>query len=317
MVLCTPILLMVMALMVNIGTMACWRLRELGAARHSVWASRHPRSGAVRPPDWWPAGATMGTVGRGDITELDDPRIDHPVVRGPLPMGTIVNEDRLDPVEGFRQGKASLTRDFPMLARMGPYHMEAGVRILDREWQHREMGLWSTWERRIPAIYMLPQADMSYVDAYIQAVIEIIYAPFRPDLAPLDRDEEFIEYSARFAGSATFPYAGAPDFHPALSLTCGGSCRSGCDPSPDYVSARVERLIDRIRGTPEQSLAYRMAGAFINLYKAVQRELERQIAALQAGESPPAGQIGALQTEIDELQKKIDAMQQFKDSLPH
>ncbi|NLE40096.1 MAG: hypothetical protein GX621_18930 [Pirellulaceae bacterium] len=309
MVLCLPILLFVMALMVNFGTMASWRVRELGAARHAVWASRHPRSGAVRPPSWWPTDATMEAGGAGRMAELDDPRVNHPVVRGPLPMGTRVDPDRLDPTGGYRQGSAAITRDFPLLAALGPYRMEANVRLLDREWQHREMGLWSTRDRRMPVIYELPQADQGFVDAYQRAAIAVIYAPFRADLAPLDRDDEFTYYAQRFAASPTFPYRGGPpDFHPRLNLTCGGSCRADCDTTPEYVDQRVEQLVDQIQGNPDQnvqSLAYRMAGSFINLYQAVQRELQAQI---DAG----TGNARALQTEIDDLDQKIDAMERFR-----
>jgi len=44
MVLALPVLLMIMALIINFGTVAAWKVRGLCAARHAVWSSRWPRS---------------------------------------------------------------------------------------------------------------------------------------------------------------------------------------------------------------------------------------------------------------------------------
>ena len=310
MVLCLPVLLMVMALMINFGTVASWRIRQLSVARHAAWANRSGRTGDRNPrPDYWPPSGTMGSGGAGELLALDDPRVDHAVVRGPLPYDTIVNEDLLDPTRGPRHGWSDLRRDFPMLARMGEYRMHADEFLLDGKWQHRRMGIWSTWARRIPVLYELAQAEAGVVDAYIQAAVAIAYAPFREDLRPLDRDDEFIAYSNRFADSETFPYHGAPDFHPRLNLPCGSYCRSSCRADHGLVAERVEDLVDRIQGNPEEgqdSLAERMAGSFIRLYEAVIRELENDELENDGGPH---------QAEIAELQDKIDTLRRFQETL--
>jgi len=333
-VLWLPLLLFVMALMINFGTVASWRVRELSVARHAVWASRYPRGLArhpgglaedepgslIKPSCWWPDEATMSAGGAGNLAELDDPAFYHPVVRGPLPMGTVVDDELLDPTRGLLRGTAHLSRPFPLLGSLGPYRMDAEELLLDRQWQHREMHadawddqLWTTRTRRMPVIYTLPQADAVYIEDFVSAVIAILYAPFHIDLAPLDRDDEFIYYSRRFAGSGTFPYHGAPDFHPRLRLQNSWPCQSDCDASAEYVKKKVEELIKQIEGDRYShpripSLAERMTDAFIGLYKAVQEELQRQI---DAG----ADNAAALEAEITALETNINTLEQFKASL--
>ncbi|MBN1909450.1 MAG: hypothetical protein JW818_06915, partial [Pirellulales bacterium] len=296
-VLALPILLFVMALIVSFGAVAAWKVHVWSVARHSVWASRHPRSGMARPANWQLPEREKGAHGASPIAALDDPRINLPVVRGPIP-GATVHDQVLDPTRGAREGWSKLHRDFPLLPSMGPYDLRADIDLLDREWQHREMGLWTTRERRMPVIYELPQASAATVDAYLAAAVAIVYAPFREDLYPLDRDPEFIYYSQRFAGSLTFPYHGAPDFHPRLNVSCGGTCQASCGLDHPGVQREVERTIKRIQGGRENgvripSLAERMTQAFISLYKAVQRELEAQISVEPP---PPAGQISAMKS---------------------
>ena len=83
MVLSLPILLFLMALIINYGTVASWKVRGLSAARHAVWSSRWPRArdASPRPGYWRPPESEMGARGAGDVPELDDLRVDLPVVR--------------------------------------------------------------------------------------------------------------------------------------------------------------------------------------------------------------------------------------------
>jgi len=296
-VLALPILLMIMALMVNFGVVACWKVRGLSVARSALWSTRWPRSGASNPrPAYWPQSAGVGAGGAGNVAELHDPRVDHPVARGPI-VGAEVNVDLLDPTRGLRQGSATLTSGFAMLSKMGTYHLEANTVMLDDRWQHPQMGLLSSWHRRIPVIYTLQTAPPNLVTAYVSAVVAIYYAPFREALRPLDDDEEFIYYGQLFG------WGGAPDFHPRLNRFC----------SLDRALAdeRVDDLIDRIQGNDApyvSSLAERMARAFIGLYERVIREYEN---LLGADPPPSAAQTAAMQAEIGQLRQKIDTLNQF------
>jgi hypothetical protein len=296
MVLCLPILLMVMALMVNLGTVATWKVRGLTVARHAMWSHTWPRTGASNPrvPDWyWPPRAGISQGAAGNVAELDDPRLQHPVVRGPLPFGIQVNADLLDPSRGLRSGSAEMQRGFPMLGTLGEYHLEAHCWLLDDKWQYQRTGLSRNRQRRIPVLYALAKAPASLSSAYLQTVTAIIQAPFRADLKPLDDDDEF-----------RYWHGSSPDFHPSL--------RRFCSLDRDTVERPVSELIDRIQGKSERrhrvpSVAERMAQAFISLYQSVIVML--QDAAADGPLSPAA------QAQIAQLQQKIDVLQDFLQSL--
>jgi len=291
MVLALPILLMVMALMVNFGTRFCWKVRTQGIARHAVWGARWPRTGNSNPrPDYWPASAGISTGDAADIPELDDPRVHQPVARGPLPGGTVVNTRLLDPTRGVRFGSAEITRAYPMLGSvMGNYRLHAETYFLDDKWQYQRMGLGSTTQRRIPVIYALAKASPALVNAYVQSVVAIVRSPLRADLAPLDRDDEFLYWEHS-----------APDFHPRLTRFCTLDL--------DKAKQNVSDLIDHIQGKDERnnhvaSVAETMARAFIGLY---QRAIDRLRRPFAPNPPPPA-----VQAQIDQLQDKIDILEKF------
>jgi hypothetical protein len=298
MVLSLPILLFVTALLINFGTAACWKVRAAVAARHAVWRSRHDRSGQRDPhPAYWPNTAGLGTSGGGAVTVLDDPLVDQPVARGPLPYGCIVNDDLLDPTRGLRLGTADISRRPPLLAKMGPYRFDVRHPLLNDTWQYHAMGIPENRWRRIPFLYALPKAT-GLATAYVQAVLAIYYAPFRPALAPLDRDPEYIAYGMRFGWGG-----GAPDFHPRLASFCGLD--------HEVVDGLVKDLVDRIQGRKNPDVTgvpEHMGQAFKALYQTVINELVRQ---RDAKPPPPANVIAQINQEIAALQKKIDQLDVF------
>lgn len=314
-VLALPLFLFIMALIINFGTVAAWRVRSLAVARHAVWAGRHPRNLNLAPrPDYWPTSAGLGSAGDVDAPVLDDPRVDLPVARGPT-LGTfLVNTQLLDPARGFRRGSSDLQRDFPLLANMGPYELRSGAPLLDNCWQFHQMALprdWhDSWAHRVTTLYRLPTAGGNYLAMYVQAALGILRMPERPALLILDRDPEFPAYAARFGWRG----GGSPDFHPGFAQTCTLDTA--------VVHDRVENLLDRIGGVrPQQgppqvphvpSLAERMAAAYIGLYQRVIDELNAQL----NGVPPPSpGQIGAIQAEIAQLQQMIATLDAFRQSL--
>ena len=296
MVLCLPFLLILAALMVNLGELFCWRIQAHSVARHAVWGSRPPRKASSNPrPDYWPAAANVKIDSAADAPGLDDPRVHLPVARGPLPFGAEVNERLLDPTRQFRRGSAGLHGRFPMLRTMGTYQLEATTELLDDKWQYWQMGLGSNRRRRIPVIYALAKAPPGVVDAYVQAALTLLNAPFQPQLAPLDRDEEFLYYRGY-----------APDFHPRL--------RMFTSLDRELASRRVEDLVDRIQGKVERDeqgritrripgVPEKMTRAFIRLYESVIEQLESQS---QPGPPPPG-----VQAQIRELERKIEILRQF------
>jgi hypothetical protein len=299
MVLCLPILLLLMALMINFGTVACWKVRALSVARYAVWASRPPRIANVNPrPAYWPETADPSAGPEEDAPVLDDPRVYQPVARGPLPFGAVVNERLLDPTRGFRQGSAILDRYYPMLRKMGPYRLQATTHLLDDKWQYPQTGLSGNRQRRIPVIYALAKAPPAVVNTYVQAASALLQAPFQPQLRPLDNDEEFLYYRGY-----------APDFHPRLRMF--GTLDLA------LAAQRVQDLIDRIQGKVEKDergnvrkipgVPEIMTRAFINLYQSVIDQLKAQ-----SGTAPPPPPV---QAQIQELEKKIEQLMQFLGTL--
>jgi hypothetical protein len=245
-----------------------------------------------------------------------------PVARGPtLPFGAIVNHELLDPTTGLREGNSAMERSFPLLAGMGRYNLQSHTDLLDNKWQFQRMNWpamgtdipWNDY-RRIPVIYGFPASDPGLMDAYIAAVVAIYYAPFRPDLFPLDRDDEFRYYIQRFSYSRRFRsrVGSVPDFHPNLARYCGLD--------HGEVQPLVDDLVNRIQGSEQRDadgnvtrripgVAMRMTDAFINLYEAVIDELNDLI----DGTPPPtAAEIAAMRAEIADLEDKIETLRAFR-----
>jgi len=316
MVLSLPVLLFIMAVIINYGAVASWKVRGLSAARHAVWSSRWPRSrGAFpRPTYWIPPESEMGAVAAGDVAELDDARVDLPVVRGPLP-NVEVHEDLLDPTRGLRRGESRRRADFPLMPRMGPYDRTARTRFLDDKWQYQRTD-WpeegarlptNAW-RRIPVIYRLPQVSSGLVSAYMAAANAIVSSPSRPDLGPLEtwKDDEYIAYSLRFGWPLT-----RQDFHPRLQRFCSLD--------PETAEERAQSVVDRVQGRGRRGdpgwipgVAWELTRARIALYRRVISELSTRISAIPP---PSASEIAAMTAEIAALEAKIEVLQEFQTRL--
>ena len=166
-----PILLFVMALIINYGTISAWKVREHSVARLAVWETRWPRSGSTDPrPSYWPATASMESSDQGNVAEMDVSRVDLPVARGPLPNAT-VNSELLDPTRGLHEGSASLTRKFAMLGTMGSLHDQL-PNVVDR----RQMAIPADGNGQQLAaadsgLVRVAQAPASLVNAYVQSVL--------------------------------------------------------------------------------------------------------------------------------------------------
>lgn len=318
-VLALPILLFLMALMVNYGTVASWKVRGLAASRHALWSSRWPRTPAIHPrPRSWPTSAALGAGGSAAATSLDDPRVDLPVVRGPMPNDVLVHHDLLDPTVGMREGRAALERDFPMLARMGAYSLTSLHELLDNQWQYQRTG-WpeqgemlprNNW-RRIPVIYRLPRVPPSLVEAYVTAAYAIVNAAFRGDLCPLEtwKDPEVVAYCQRF-GWDVF----RRDLHPVFCRRCADE--PFCTRDAAAVDSTVENLIDRIqgrsvRGKPDwiPGVAWHVTETYIAFYQRVVRALEAQLDAVPP---PSPADVLAIQAEIGQLEAKIEVLREFR-----
>jgi hypothetical protein len=305
MVLALPILLFIMALMVNFGTVACWKVRALSMARHEAWRARHDRADYSYPrPDDGPAGAVSGRDSHerfqlpGDVVAAVD------ADRLVPPGAAMVAPDLLDPTRGLRRGWATLDRRYAMLGSLGLFHLRGDNCLLDDKWQYQEMGMSSNGQRRTPLVYALPKVSG---ESYITTALRLYFtfyrnSPWNDYLAPLDRDAEFLYFSQLFGWGS-----GAPDFQPRLGRFCS------LDRS--LVDDCVSRLIDRIQGNKEPHLsdvAERMARAFIALYR---RAIQGYQGLSGANPPPPPDQMANIQAQISQLEQKIGVLNQFQHTL--
>lgn len=239
MVLCLPMLMFVMALMINFGTAACWKIRGLTQARCLAFASCWPKGSATPSGcNSWSSPQTAGLSGASDCSTLDDARCNLPVARGVLEHAGVYNEV-LDPSRGFKVETASTTRSYPLLKSLGTYPLSAYVHLLDNKWQYGRQysyaeghNLPSNYSRRIPVIYALCKASSDMSSNYVTCVYAILRASFRTSLYPLDKDTEYINYNTLFHWGS-----GAPDFHPRFQSTCSLD--------QDTNQKNVDNLVDR------------------------------------------------------------------------
>ncbi len=349
-----PLLLMIMALMINFGTAAAWKVRAQVVARHAVWASRWPRTmnDLPRPtvsvdldqtppqPIRWPGG--MGTGGGPWIASLNDPRLEHPVVRGPLPP-TMIDPDMyslMTMANGGRTGHADIRRDYPLLQQaLGDYHLVARCPLLDNDWRYQRMPwdteawYWTGWHnehRRIPVIYDLgflaPQTDLLeslYQDpAYRNAFFSMarsfnwtldFMAMGGPDLYGRDiRDDEDQFYENFFPRTYTDPQGVVHQIafgrhHHRINPTL----RRFCSLDEEMIQQRVDNLVDRIQGRPDQNgnlrggVAARVVRQYRGLYQAVLRRFQNPWPV----DPPPApGETAALQQKIDAADQALNRL---------
>lgn len=307
-VLWLPVLLFVMALMVNYGTLATWRVRAEVISRHAVWRERTYRSGELEsPPDrpYWPDDAVMTTAADVRPDVLDVPEIDHPVVRGPIPNDFVVTRI-LDPARGARKGVSSVQRDYPMLSRMGDYDSgDVENSMIVGKWQVAEMGF-SNWYRRTqtaavgPILYQLPKTDPSLPDAYSAAIQGLTRIPHFEDLRVLDRDEDLRRYTGRYI-----------DFHPRVGVRCeldrAVVRERQVVPIVDIRTPRGIRL-GQISGLPR-----RMTNTFLSTYRRALRALE---AELERDPPPTPRRRAEILAEIRELERKIEQLEAYLERMP-
>lgn len=303
-VLWLPVLLFTMALMVNYGTMAAWRLRGEAAAHDAGWRTRWPRNGGGEPD---PA-ASIAVVTRTEnvrqmpqMAMLDMPALQLPVARGPLPNGFVVN-DHLDPSQGAVAGNASVRRNYPLLSKAGAF--DSGPiddPLLHNAWTNGEMGI-SNWYRRIKVLYQLPQTDPALPQAFQAAVMDAVSIPHLASWSVMDQDADWLEYRGW-----------APNYYPRI--------RHRCTLDRDEMRKReVERLVDVWQ--PNQGewrlgsisrLPSTMTNSFLGMFRSTLSQFQ---AELNSVPPPPPDRIAYLQMHIPILEAKISQLEQFQNRIP-
>jgi len=300
-VLVLPLMMFIMALMINFGAIASWKVRGLSVARNAAWANRAPRTDAYFwRPESWPASADYGAAETPAAVPLGSPWIDEYDPRN-IFIGAAE-------APMFFQGRAHLARRHPMRppGLSGRYDLTARTELLDDNWDFQRMGLRWNEDLRIPLT--LPasgQGDWSkaynqaLIAAYDRACWDVIRTIF-PNLdaatpGPLwplgwpPGDDEFSYYYSLGLGP------GILEFHPALRFGCGGAAEA---------RMAVDDLIRRLRDTDiSDNPAHRMTDEFIRLYQEVLNNYQR----ITGEDLPPQLR--------QRLQQNIDTLTQFRATL--
>ncbi len=335
MVLCLPLLLFVMALIVNAAYVAEWKVRSRVVARHELWSHRWERttSRAAQPPRAQAIAGGHSSEGNVDPLDTNYPTVVLPISRGPWLVerrtGTAppwrVREWMFDPSRELFEGTGEIEQSYPFLASMGPFRLRSGERLLDDEWRYDQIGaaqrrrgdpaadsqryddesiLNGAYQGRTTVLYEIPRVeDPRYFQEYVRAAVAMLRTPLRPDLWVLDWDREYRQYRRRFAGDPLYDPGPLPDFHPRLSHFC--------TLDHDVVEPLVENLIQRIESSPNPGVAFDMARWFIGFYRDdVIPALERERDA-----DPPPPDRGAIDAEIAELERRLEILQAFQSRL--
>jgi hypothetical protein len=299
-VLCLPVLLFVLALIVDAGSKSCWKMRGLVAARDAAWRSRYGRSGANLPNAVpWRSPATMEAGPAGANANLQRAELDQVVVRGPTLGSFLVDRDLLDQTRGGWVGSSQRVWIPPLLPKLGAAPMNQQHPLIDGKWQYSQMGIPSTIWRRIPFIYTLPQADPNLKASFLAAVQAAQSEPLHTMLAPLDRDEEIRAW-----------YGNYHDFHPRVGFCDFDRLR--------VANKQLVSLVRRIQGgippSPASGIPGQMVRFWISMYSQQRGRLLALVAQIQAGQA--TGDVGALMAQAGLLEGKIKMLSDFLETLP-
>lgn len=292
-----PLLLAVMALIVNFAHAATWKVRAATNARLAMWRHRPMwnADGDPKPFNFWPVGASLG-VGNGSRISAVDPiwqqqAIAQAWIKGPVfvaPGGYLgVRNNRVNEMaEGVSQGNANVTQRYPFMPSMGNLSMQADHSLLDSVWQYHTMGYGWNEARRANGWWQLEDSPdwAGLKQVFLAADARMRQNPQRNLMTPLDRDEDLMRmFGPRSSGSDFYSkqefYSNDPrQVHDQQIVPPGG-------------------FLDNIKGNKpfgQRGVCERMASSYLQMYQI-------ELALLQASPNPPAGRIGQLQQWIQEL----------------
>ena len=349
-VMALPILLFIMALMVNAGVQEAWKVRALCVARNGLWGNRMGRSLAGDPLpnypllNYWPSLTWPGQTALGNAPGVDDQRVDLPVARGPtLSAGTGsvigVYSELLDPSRDLMQGNAQASQTYPLLAKvLHGFTVNAQDAMLDNSWQ-----FWtphptivpapqipgSNTGLRIPLIYQLPDSpqssnasDQNLAQNYMTAVMALYnFMATNTALNSLNGiDNDDMSYRIQLAFSGLNYGAFVPSlqgiFVPGPCPCNQGLCTVDNSQVQPLVDDPTQGLIARIKGGPAPGplgVAKTMTQAYLAMYQWAQQQIQN----MGSAEPPPSpAQMAAMQSQLQQIQQDIDQLNQFLGTLP-
>lgn len=292
-----PLLLTVMALIVNFAHAATWKIRSATNARLAMWRHRPMWSADTdpNPVNYWPAGSSLGVGGGNRISQVDpvwnQSDIAQGWIKGPVFVagnGYLgIRDNRVNEMsEGISIGNANVSLRYPFIPAMGVMGMRAQHTVLDSVWQFHTMGYGWNGARRAKGWWQVEDsADWSSEKRdFLDADSRMVNNPQRDLMTPLDRDVELMAFFGADTPRSDF-YTVAPRY---------------CIDDPMQVRRMISEpgaFLDRIRGVKARGargVNERMARSYREMYEA-------ELAMLEAQADPPAGRITQLKGWIKEL----------------
>ena len=312
-VLVLPILLFVMALMMNLGTGGAWKIRTQANSRHAVWRALEHRSGQNDPhPGNWPADATLDVSSAEPSPIPFDPFRGYDVVRGPMLADPITGQSLpvrtgyLDMIPRVLKGTAEITRPYPLLRRLpGALQFARDHIVFDgTRFQFSSMNLPSNTARRALDLYplLLELRAPEEVQDYIDAALAVYFDPNELALKPLTGgDPEVLELIGQQSPNFQPPLLTANDWRMTQIPQVRTQIPNYCESNPGTVrSEKVEPFRRAVRNLPHDIADY-----YLGVYQRVLDQLE-------AMDPKPPG----AEALIAELTQKRNQVRTFRDSLP-
>jgi hypothetical protein len=233
MTLVLPILVIMMALMIDFGVVGTWKIRTQVNTRYAAWRTVNARTGEYNPnPPFWPATAPLTTSAGADLPNSNQlwdsqPELLCPCVRGPqlsAPKApNIVNVPGRLELDGFvLEGNGQLDKPLPLLRSAipgsGRFRFNLKQDVFDNQWQFYSLGIPWNNHTRADIWWDIDHSDLARLDGQIDQSYQQLEAnlhtlqsnPQKEELYPLDNDDEFTRYYG-------WP---PPDFYPRLNGMC-------------------------------------------------------------------------------------------------
>ena len=349
-VLWLPILLFVMALMINYGTSAAWRLRGEIMSRNAVWEDRHHEDagrGLFAEAATWP-NSSDASVSKSDddpLESLADRSVYEGmdvIIRGPT-MGDVKINDLFDPdVEGAYRSEAQITRRFPFLPSLGSYRSGPIENFaIERMWQSSEYGYrkanylphvgefsrygrgrsrgYPNRLRRSDILYDwdVPSSEATFDSAsnrarsYVQAN--------RAALNVLHGQDDWTSYFSKYRGR------GWGDLYPKPDMRVVETDREVVrDDAVELVLGRRPNLLDyrapdgKVHLGGITLLPRTLTNSYLGFFSSVKSRIEQLIDQIENADPQPPGaaaQLAELNADLDLVQGPIDDLEVFSDTL--
>jgi hypothetical protein len=307
-VLSLPLMLCVMALMINFGNAATWKIRASTSARLAVWRARPlwAAGSDPKPSNWWPASATMNVFSASRIPEVDtvwnQPNIAQAWIKGPVFSSgggyLMVRDKRVNEMsEGISNGDSRLAINYPFMPALGMMSLRADHNLPQTLWQYHTMGYGLNTSRRAKGWWNIEDsADWSAEKRrYLTADETMKTNPLREYLRPLDREPEL--FPSRWG---TYPF----DFYPRAPIICIDD--------PSFVKLQLTLpggLYDQIRGTNGQpGVSRKMASTYLKRYIRELLYWEPPPPSPPPMEIPPPGRVADLKLWISQLKDFLEGL---------